>query len=155
MWLNLWIFTCCTSNVSSPSSPFPLLLVQDDSDVEWKFARAKLWLSYFEYGGTLPVPFNLVPNPTSIISFMLGIRQFLWDVPQGKGKGNPNDEMELNKVRKQLLTKKKKIFQGKEITKFILLNLKSKVDLHSNWSTEPSCVTFRSCRCMCVPHKNV
>uniref|UniRef100_A0A671Y293 Transient receptor potential cation channel, subfamily C, member 6b n=1 Tax=Sparus aurata TaxID=8175 RepID=A0A671Y293_SPAAU len=97
--------------------------IEDDSDVEWKFARAKLWLSYFEYGGTLPVPFNLVPNPTSIISFMLGIRQFLWDVPQGKGKGNPNDEMELNK----------------EITKFILLNLKSKVDLHSNWSTEPSC----------------
>uniref|UniRef100_A0A671XZ76 Transient receptor potential cation channel, subfamily C, member 6b n=1 Tax=Sparus aurata TaxID=8175 RepID=A0A671XZ76_SPAAU len=76
--------------------------IEDDSDVEWKFARAKLWLSYFEYGGTLPVPFNLVPNPTSIISFMLGIRQFLWDVPQGKGKGNPNDEMELNKVRKQL-----------------------------------------------------
>uniref|UniRef100_A0A671Y028 Transient receptor potential cation channel, subfamily C, member 6b n=1 Tax=Sparus aurata TaxID=8175 RepID=A0A671Y028_SPAAU len=74
--------------------------IEDDSDVEWKFARAKLWLSYFEYGGTLPVPFNLVPNPTSIISFMLGIRQFLWDVPQGKGKGNPNDEMELNKVRK-------------------------------------------------------
>uniref|UniRef100_A0A671Y5W2 Transient receptor potential cation channel, subfamily C, member 6b n=1 Tax=Sparus aurata TaxID=8175 RepID=A0A671Y5W2_SPAAU len=71
--------------------------IEDDSDVEWKFARAKLWLSYFEYGGTLPVPFNLVPNPTSIISFMLGIRQFLWDVPQGKGKGNPNDEMELNK----------------------------------------------------------
>uniref|UniRef100_A0A671XZ77 Transient receptor potential cation channel, subfamily C, member 6b n=1 Tax=Sparus aurata TaxID=8175 RepID=A0A671XZ77_SPAAU len=53
--------------------------IEDDSDVEWKFARAKLWLSYFEYGGTLPVPFNLVPNPTSIISFMLGIRQFLWD----------------------------------------------------------------------------
>uniref|UniRef100_A0A671XZ53 Transient receptor potential cation channel, subfamily C, member 6b n=2 Tax=Sparus aurata TaxID=8175 RepID=A0A671XZ53_SPAAU len=75
--------------------------IEDDSDVEWKFARAKLWLSYFEYGGTLPVPFNLVPNPTSIISFMLGIRQFLWDVPQGKGKGNPNDEMELNKLRQQ------------------------------------------------------
>ncbi|XP_036936694.1 short transient receptor potential channel 6 [Acanthopagrus latus] len=75
--------------------------IEDDSDVEWKFARAKLWLSYFEYSGTLPVPFNLVPNPTSVISFLLGMRQFLWDVPQGKGKGNPNDEMELNKLRQQ------------------------------------------------------
>ncbi|KAM8768843.1 short transient receptor potential channel 6 [Acanthopagrus schlegelii] len=75
--------------------------IEDDSDVEWKFARSKLWLSYFEYGGTLPVPFNLVPNPTSVISFLLGMRQFLWDVPQGKGKGNPNDEMELNKLRQQ------------------------------------------------------
>ncbi|XP_073341416.1 short transient receptor potential channel 6 [Pagrus major] len=75
--------------------------IEDDADVEWKFARAKLWLSYFEYGGTLPVPFNLVPNPTSVISFLLGIREFLWDVPQGKGKENPNDEMELNKLRQQ------------------------------------------------------
>lgn len=89
---------------------FPLALavsslrLQDDSDVEWKFARAKLWFSYFEQGGTLPVPFNLVPSPTSVISFLLGIREFLWHVPEDQSGENSIDEMELSKVRHQLLT---------------------------------------------------
>lgn len=78
------------------------LLVQGDADVEWKFARAKLWFSYFEHGGTLPVPFNLIPSPTSLFSLLLGIREFLWSTPQGKSKENSNNEMELSKVRHQL-----------------------------------------------------
>ncbi|XP_023260690.1 short transient receptor potential channel 6-like isoform X2 [Seriola lalandi dorsalis] len=73
--------------------------IEDDADVEWKFARAKLWFSYFEYGGTLPVPFNLVPSPKSVVSLLLGIRKFLWAAPQNKSKENSNDEMELNKLR--------------------------------------------------------
>uniref|UniRef100_A0A3B4YQE8 Transient receptor potential cation channel, subfamily C, member 6b n=1 Tax=Seriola lalandi dorsalis TaxID=1841481 RepID=A0A3B4YQE8_SERLL len=77
--------------------------IEDDADVEWKFARAKLWFSYFEYGGTLPVPFNLVPSPKSVVSLLLGIRKFLWAAPQNKSKENSNDEMELNKVRHQRL----------------------------------------------------
>uniref|UniRef100_A0A3P8VDS0 Transient receptor potential cation channel, subfamily C, member 6b n=1 Tax=Cynoglossus semilaevis TaxID=244447 RepID=A0A3P8VDS0_CYNSE len=52
--------------------------IQDDADVEWKFARAKLWFSYFEHSGALPVPFNLVPSPTSVVSLLWGIREFLW-----------------------------------------------------------------------------
>ncbi|XP_074496529.1 short transient receptor potential channel 6 isoform X3 [Sebastes fasciatus] len=75
--------------------------IEDDSDVEWKFARSKLWFSYFEHGGTLPVPFNLVPSPKSVVSLLLGIREFLWDVPKGKNQENANDEMELNKLRQQ------------------------------------------------------
>ena len=39
--------------------------------MEWKFARSKLWLSFFQRGATLPVPFNLIPSPKTIInSFM-------------------------------------------------------------------------------------
>lgn len=76
-----------------------MFLVQDDADVEWKFARAKLWLSYFKNGGTLPVPFNLVPSPKSVASLVLGIKEILWDVPQNKSKEDSNNEMELNKVR--------------------------------------------------------
>ncbi|CAH1266877.1 TRPC4 [Branchiostoma lanceolatum] len=37
--------------------------IADHADTEWKFARTKLWLSYFEEGGTLPPPFNIVPSP--------------------------------------------------------------------------------------------
>ena len=43
-----------------------IIYFQDDRDVEWKFARAKLWIDYFEDGCTLPTPFNLIPNPKYI-----------------------------------------------------------------------------------------
>jgi len=33
--------------------------------VEWKFARTGLWMNYINQGGTLPVPFNMVPTPKS------------------------------------------------------------------------------------------
>ncbi|XP_026856656.2 short transient receptor potential channel 4a [Electrophorus electricus] len=39
--------------------------IADHADIEWKFARTKLWMSYFEEGGTLPPPFNLIPSPKS------------------------------------------------------------------------------------------
>ncbi|XP_061659368.1 short transient receptor potential channel 2-like isoform X2 [Syngnathoides biaculeatus] len=37
--------------------------IEDDADVEWKFARSKLYLSYFREGLTVPVPFNIIPSP--------------------------------------------------------------------------------------------
>ncbi|XP_074527815.1 short transient receptor potential channel 4a isoform X2 [Halichoeres trimaculatus] len=39
--------------------------IADHADIEWKFARTKLWMSYFEEGATLPAPFNIVPSPKS------------------------------------------------------------------------------------------
>ncbi|XP_035283444.1 short transient receptor potential channel 3-like isoform X2 [Anguilla anguilla] len=39
--------------------------IERDADVEWKFARSKLWLSYFDTGKTLPPPFSIVPSPKS------------------------------------------------------------------------------------------
>ncbi|XP_077662738.1 short transient receptor potential channel 4 isoform X4 [Eretmochelys imbricata] len=41
-------------------------LIADHADIEWKFARTKLWMSYFEEGGTLPTPFNVLPSPKSL-----------------------------------------------------------------------------------------
>ncbi|XP_067623442.1 transient receptor potential-gamma protein [Eurosta solidaginis] len=41
-------------------------LISERADVEWKFARSKLWISYFEEGGTCPPPFNIIPTPKSI-----------------------------------------------------------------------------------------
>lgn len=35
---------------------------QEHSDTEWKFARTKLWMSFFEDGATLPPPFNILPS---------------------------------------------------------------------------------------------
>uniref|UniRef100_A0A452EH61 Transient receptor potential cation channel subfamily C member 7 n=1 Tax=Capra hircus TaxID=9925 RepID=A0A452EH61_CAPHI len=48
--------------------------IEEDADVEWKFARAKLWLSYFDEGRTLPAPFNLVPSPKSFYYLIMRIK---------------------------------------------------------------------------------
>ncbi|RNA03569.1 Short transient receptor potential channel 6 [Brachionus plicatilis] len=37
-----------------------------ESDIEWKFARSKLYMEYIKDGGTLPVPINIIPTPKSI-----------------------------------------------------------------------------------------
>ena len=40
--------------------------MQERADTEWKFARSKLWMSYFEEGGTVPPPFNIIITPKSV-----------------------------------------------------------------------------------------
>ncbi|XP_071379697.1 short transient receptor potential channel 4b [Centroberyx affinis] len=45
--------------------------IADHADIEWKFARTKLWMSYFEEGGTLPSPFNIIPSPKSVL-YLIG-----------------------------------------------------------------------------------
>ncbi|XP_014382176.1 LOW QUALITY PROTEIN: short transient receptor potential channel 2-like [Alligator sinensis] len=51
--------------------------IEDDADVEWKFARSKLYLSYFREGLTLPVPFNVIPTPKSLFYMVRGVFQFI------------------------------------------------------------------------------
>lgn len=79
--------------------PVPSLSAKGDADVEWKFARAKLWFSYFEQGGALPVPFNLIPRPTSVYSFLLGMKTSLCSRPRERRPDRARDEAELSKVR--------------------------------------------------------
>ncbi|XP_035240916.1 short transient receptor potential channel 6-like isoform X3 [Anguilla anguilla] len=71
--------------------------IQDDADVEWKFARAKLWFSYFEEGGTLPVPYNLVPSPKSLCRLALGLRDLLLPLARRNG-GNFRGDTELSEL---------------------------------------------------------
>uniref|UniRef100_A0A7N5JJ65 Transient receptor potential cation channel subfamily C member 6 n=1 Tax=Ailuropoda melanoleuca TaxID=9646 RepID=A0A7N5JJ65_AILME len=70
--------------------------IEDDADVEWKFARAKLWFSYFEEGRTLPVPFNLVPSPKSLFYLLLRLKKWISEMFQGHKKGFQEDA-EMNK----------------------------------------------------------
>ncbi|KAG9466333.1 hypothetical protein GDO78_016785 [Eleutherodactylus coqui] len=51
--------------------------IEDDADVEWKFARSKLYLSYFREGLTLPVPFNIIPTPKALFYIVRGIFKFI------------------------------------------------------------------------------
>nr|XP_060627053.1 short transient receptor potential channel 6 isoform X1 [Anolis sagrei ordinatus] len=76
--------------------------IEDDADVEWKFARAKLWFSYFEEGRTLPVPFNLVPSPKSLLYISLRIRRLVYKLLLCHKKGFQGDaEMNQLSQRKQ------------------------------------------------------
>ncbi|XP_017468227.1 PREDICTED: transient-receptor-potential-like protein isoform X1 [Rhagoletis zephyria] len=42
-------------------------MIDEHSDTEWKFARTKLWMSYFEDSATLPPPFNIMPSAKWLI----------------------------------------------------------------------------------------
>nr|QDQ16917.1 transient receptor potential [Danaus plexippus] len=41
-------------------------IISERADVEWKFARSNLWMSYFEDGDTVPPPFNIIPTPKHV-----------------------------------------------------------------------------------------
>uniref|UniRef100_A0A4X2KQ58 Transient receptor potential cation channel subfamily C member 7 n=1 Tax=Vombatus ursinus TaxID=29139 RepID=A0A4X2KQ58_VOMUR len=75
--------------------------IEEDADVEWKFARAKLWLSYFDEGRTLPAPFNLVPSPKSFYYLIMRIKMCLIKLCKSKAKSCEND-LEMGMLNSKL-----------------------------------------------------
>ncbi|XP_043913047.1 short transient receptor potential channel 5 [Protopterus annectens] len=53
-------------------------LIADHADIEWKFARTKLWMSYFDEGATLPPPFNIIPSPKTMWHICVWLHKKLW-----------------------------------------------------------------------------
>ncbi|GFX84941.1 transient-receptor-potential-like protein [Trichonephila clavipes] len=53
-------------------------VIEDHADREWKFARSKLWMGYFDEGSTLPPPFNLIISPKAICYFIVGSKSLLF-----------------------------------------------------------------------------
>jgi len=49
-------------------------ILKERSDMEWKFARSSLWISYFEDGDTVPAPFNLFPSLKNV-KRMIGLEK--------------------------------------------------------------------------------
>ena len=58
-------------------------LRQDHADREWKFARSKLWMGYFDEGSTLPPPFNLIISPKSIYYTLKKCKELIWSCRYG------------------------------------------------------------------------
>uniref|UniRef100_A0AAY4BR52 Transient receptor ion channel domain-containing protein n=1 Tax=Denticeps clupeoides TaxID=299321 RepID=A0AAY4BR52_9TELE len=73
--------------------------IEGDADVEWKFARAKLWFTYFEEGRTLPVPFNLVPSPKSFLMIAMGTKSLFMDLIQSQMAKGESEMNELSEKR--------------------------------------------------------
>uniref|UniRef100_A0A8C9VPL5 Short transient receptor potential channel 1 n=1 Tax=Scleropages formosus TaxID=113540 RepID=A0A8C9VPL5_SCLFO len=51
--------------------------IANHEDKEWKFARAKLWLSYFDDKCTLPPPFNIVPSPKTVCYLVTSLSKWI------------------------------------------------------------------------------
>lgn len=51
--------------------------IANHEDKEWKFARAKLWLSYFDDKCTLPPPFNILPSPKTMCYLVTSMRKWI------------------------------------------------------------------------------
>ncbi|XP_052749802.1 transient receptor potential protein [Galleria mellonella] len=45
-------------------------IISERADMEWKFARSNLWMSYFEDGDTVPPPFNIIITPKHIVCWI-------------------------------------------------------------------------------------
>ncbi|KAI8790073.1 short transient receptor potential channel 3 [Biomphalaria glabrata] len=45
-------------------------LIAEDSDREWKFSRSLLYMDYISYGGTLPVPINIIGAPKAFFKML-------------------------------------------------------------------------------------
>ena len=41
--------------------------IQKNSDREWKFSRASIWIHYYDDLNSIPVPFNVIPSVYSLI----------------------------------------------------------------------------------------
>jgi len=53
------------------------LIVQDKRDVEWKFIRTELWLSFIDPGCPVAPPFNIIPTPRSFASIFKFVKSHI------------------------------------------------------------------------------
>lgn len=74
-------------------------LLQNHEDKEWKFARAKLWLSYFDDKCTLPPPFNILPSPKTVCYLVTSMSKWICS-HTSKGKVKRQNSL---KVRKKII----------------------------------------------------
>ncbi|XP_033110111.1 short transient receptor potential channel 5-like [Anneissia japonica] len=87
--------------------------VEEDADIQWKFSRSKLWMSYFEGRGTVPPPFNVIPTLKTGWYMINYIREKVCMQKARKKK------MERNKV---FLEEKQRVYQeiiGKLVSRYI------------------------------------
>lgn len=79
---------------------------QNHEDKEWKFARAKLWLSYFDDKCTLPPPFNIIPSPKTVCYLVTSMSKWICS---HTSKGRVKRQNSL-KVRKEGKASSEKLF---------------------------------------------
>ncbi|XP_019942926.1 short transient receptor potential channel 1 [Paralichthys olivaceus] len=66
--------------------------IANHEDKEWKFARAKLWLSYFDDKCTMPPPFNILPSPKTVCYLVTSMSKWICS-HTSKGKVNRQNSL--------------------------------------------------------------
>ncbi len=61
-------------------------------DVEWKYARTKLYMDYLRTGSTLAVPFNIMPSWKSIYSLWVLVVKCCCCCCRNKQEDNEEDK---------------------------------------------------------------
>ena len=74
------------------------MILQHHSDIEWKFARSKLYMEYIKEGFTLPVPLNLLPTPVSTYN---SIKKYISKYQERKAKIELEAEVSTAKMSKK------------------------------------------------------
>ncbi|XP_065212607.1 transient receptor potential protein-like [Planococcus citri] len=69
-------------------------IISARADMEWKFARSKLFISFFEDGDTVPPPFNLFPTFKNI--------EHLFSYKKNKKTASKTRKMEINREKADL-----------------------------------------------------
>ncbi|XP_076644692.1 transient receptor potential-like isoform X2 [Halictus rubicundus] len=77
-------------------------MIEERADTEWKFARTKLWLSYFEEGGTLPPPFNILPPPKLLLR-LCGVQKKKKISRENSDRMRANDSNKYGAVMRALI----------------------------------------------------
>lgn len=75
----------------------PTFSPQNHEDKEWKFARAKLWLSYFDDKCTLPPPFNILPSPKTVCYLLTSMSKWVCS-HTSKGKVKRQNSLKVRQL---------------------------------------------------------
>ncbi|XP_033646603.1 short transient receptor potential channel 4-like isoform X1 [Asterias rubens] len=87
--------------------------IEEDAEIQWKFSRSKLWMTYFEGRGTIPPPFNVVPTPKTFGY----ICKWIWD--RLHGAQSRQEKKERNKAFMEEREKQYRDIMGKLVRRYI------------------------------------
>ncbi|XP_070551368.1 short transient receptor potential channel 4-like [Ptychodera flava] len=76
--------------------------IEENSDMEWKFSRAQLWLSYIEKGTTAPPPFNVIPSVKTVWRFLVQLKYIL--CPSQRKRRSKKRRIEREKIEDNYVT---------------------------------------------------
>ncbi|CAF4122877.1 unnamed protein product, partial [Rotaria magnacalcarata] len=81
-------------------------IIDNRADVEWKFARSRLYMEYLRDGNTLPVPMNICPTPKSFIYLLKRIKNLTLsknssDDDDKRANGTSDDRLDGLNIRQR------------------------------------------------------
>ncbi|XP_072015780.1 LOW QUALITY PROTEIN: short transient receptor potential channel 4-like [Amphiura filiformis] len=87
--------------------------IEEDADIQWKFSRSKLWMSFFEGRGTVAVPFNCIPTPKTVWYIIKWFRDWM------RGEKSRQKKQERSKAFMEERNRQYQEIMGKLVKRYI------------------------------------